>query len=309
MQPAETRTWIQKIFVSEDETRLRAGWRLLLQTLFMVIIGNCLIIPLIVYIILGGAPTLDLNNPNISKEILLPLQLIETLMITSSIYLARRFLDKRSFGSLGVDLNPQALMDVMAGISIAFAIMGLIYAVESSLGWVKFEGFAWEADSAFMATSSTLIFGLIFILTGWSEELISRGYHLQNLTDGMGKFWGVMISSAIFGLAHITNPNATWIAALDIFLAGLFFAYAFLRTGALWLGIGLHIGWNFFEGVIFGFPVSGLDTYHLIWHQVQGPEIWTGGAFGPEAGLIVLPALAIGTVLIYLYTMKKNLLS
>ena len=95
--------------------------------------------------------------------------------------------------------------------------------------------------------------------------------------------------------------------AAGIFFAGLFLAYGYLRTGQLWLSIGLHIGWNFFEGVIFGFPVSGLDIYRLIRHQIQGPEIWTGGAFGPEAGLIVLPALAVGSVLIYFYTRDRRI--
>jgi hypothetical protein len=60
-------------------------------------------------------------------------------------------------------------------------------------------------------------------------------------------------------------------------------------------------------GVVFGFPVSGLDMYHLIRLQIQGPEIWTGGAFGPEAGLINLPALGIGAVLIYLYTRERTI--
>jgi hypothetical protein len=69
----------------------------------------------------------------------------------------------------------------------------------------------------------------------------------------------------------------------------------------------LHIGWNFFEGVGFGFPVSGLDSYALTRITVHGPEIWTGGAFGPEAGLIVLPSLILGAFLIYLYTMRRTM--
>jgi len=101
---------------------------------------------------------------------------------------------------------------------------------------------------------------------------------------------------------HLGNPNATWYSAAGIFLAGLFLAYAYVRTGQLWLSMGLHLGWNFFEGVVFGFPVSGLDIYRLLRIQVHGPELWTGGAFGPEAGLIVVPGLLLGTALIYGYT-------
>jgi len=66
----------------------------------------------------------------------------------------------------------------------------------------------------------------------------------------------------------------------------------------------LHIGWNFFEGTVFGFPVSGVNPYALLHLRVSGPELWTGGQFGPEAGLLVLPALLIGSVLVYLYARK-----
>jgi hypothetical protein len=73
-------------------------------------------------------------------------------------------------------------------------------------------------------------------------------------------------------------------------------------TKQLWLPIGLHIGWNFFEGVIFGFPVSGMNSYKLVLLRESGPKTWTGGEFGPEAGLLVLPALLLGVILMYLYS-------
>ena len=184
--------------------------------------------------------------------------------------------------------------------------MGLIYLLMAGLGWITFEGFAWEFDPVSLVLGNTLLFFLIFVGVAWSEELLSRGYHLQTLASGLNVFWGVVISSAVFGALHLGNPNATWVSAAGIFLAGLFFAYGYLRTGQLWLPIGMHLGWNFFEGVVFGFPVSGLDIYPLARIQVSGPDIWTGGAFGPEAGLIVLPALIAGTALIYFYTIGRK---
>jgi uncharacterized protein len=234
------------------------------------------------------------------------LQVVELMMVTTSVYLARRFLDKRSFASLGLSTNIPAIWDVLAGIFITAFMMAFIFAMELMAGWVKFEGFAWQVDSGWTVAMSLILFFVIFIIVGWNEELLSRGYHLQTLSSGTNMFWGVLISSSFFGLAHLGNPNATWVSAAGIFFAGLFLAYGYLRTGQLWLSIGLHIGWNFFEGVIFGFPVSGLDIYRLIRHQIQGPEIWTGGAFGPEAGLIVIPALVIGAVLIYFYTRDRT---
>jgi membrane protease YdiL (CAAX protease family) len=132
-----------------------------------------------------------------------------------------------------------------------------------------------------------LTFFVVFILVGWNEELLSRGYQMQNIASGTNLFWGVVLSSSVFALLHLGNPNATWVSTAGIFFAGVFLAYGYIRTKQLWLSIGLHIGWNFFEGVVFGFPVSGLDIYALTRIEVSGPELWTGGAFGPEAGLIV----------------------
>jgi membrane protease YdiL (CAAX protease family) len=302
----ETRSFLLKFFFSPDEPRLRAGWRLALQTIIMIVPGSCLSIPIMFYFIIGGMLTSDLDFNHLPKDILLPLQVVELVMVTASVYLARRFLDKRSFASLGLSINLSAVWDILVGIFIAAFIMAFIFAIEFMTGWVKFEGFAWDVDSAKTVVTNLILFLLIFITVAWNEELLSRGYHLQTLASGTNMFWGVLISSSVFGLAHLGNPNATWVSAAGIFLAGLFLAYGYLRTGQLWLSIGLHIGWNFFEGVVFGFPVSGLDIYRLVRHQIQGPQIWTGGAFGPEAGLIVLPALVSGAVLIYFYTQGRT---
>lgn len=183
--------------------------------------------------------------------------------------------------------------------------MGLIYLVMLNLGWLTFQGFAWDVDPINVVITNVLTFFIVFIFVAWNEELLSRGYHLQTIASGLNLFWGVILSSAVFGLLHLGNPNATWISAAGIFFAGVFLAYGYIRTKQLWLSMGLHIGWNFFEGVGFGFPVSGLDTYRLTRITVHGPAVWTGGAFGPEAGLIVLPALLLGALLIYLYTMRR----
>jgi uncharacterized protein len=296
IQPSRKRNFIANIFISSDEPRLRAGWRLAIQTLLMIIVA--IILQLAFEFIF---PPSKNGNANLFIS-----QIIELVIFASSIYIARRFLDKRTFVSLGLQINKQAAADILAGIAITFVIMGLIYFAEVAAGWLTFESFAWQNESAASVITGVLTFFAVFVFVGWNEELLSRGYHLQTLASGTNLFWGVVISSSVFGLAHLGNPNATWVSAAGIFFAGLFLAYGYLRTGQLWLSIGLHIGWNFFEGVIFGFPVSGLDIYRLIRHQIQGPEIWTGGAFGPEAGLIVLPALAVGSVLIYFYTRDRK---
>ena len=303
-QPPQNRSILNNIFLSPDEPRLRAGWRLLLQTILMVFIGGCL------SIFLGGIlllldPSLLTSTGNVSPLTMLLSVVAEAFAVTVSVFLARRFLDKRSIESLGLKLNHWTLIDILAGILITLLQMGLIYLLMSWLGWITFQGFAWQFDPISLVLKNVLLFFIVFILVGWTEELLCRGYQLQTIASGLNLFWGVLLSSGIFGILHIFNPGANWASTLGIFLAGLFFAYAYVRTRQLWLPIGMHLGWNFFEGVVFGFPVSGLDIYPLIRIQVHGPELWTGGVFGPEAGLIVIPALIVGVLLIRLYSARR----
>ena len=292
---------LKTLFLSPDEARLRAGWRLILQTALLLFFSACISIPLVIYMALSGNIQLLASN-NIGAGILFWNDIFELIVFTASIYLARRFLDKRSFSSLGLESNARALWDICAGVIITFAMMSVVYIIELAAGWAKFQSFAWQSDSIVTIIKQVGLFFVIFAITAWNEELLSRGYHLQTISSGTNRVWGVILSSSVFGALHLGNPNAAWVSAVGIFFAGLFFAYGYMRTGQLWLPIGMHLGWNFFEGVVFGFPVSGLDIYPLMRNQFAGPEIWNGGAFGPEAGLIMLPSLAIGFGLVYLYS-------
>jgi membrane protease YdiL (CAAX protease family) len=294
LQPAPERSTLKNVFLSSDEPRLRTGWRLAIHTIGYNLLLICIAIPLAIPILLL----------EISPDNLLLNQAIALFAITPSVFLARRFLDKRSLTSLGLKLDKWTALDILAGIGITFFMMGTIYLIEWGAGWLTFDGFAWETDDISAVLGGTLGMLAVFILVGWNEELLFRGYRLQNFTDGLNPTWGLLLSSLWFGIAHLANPNteAKVFVAIGIFLAGVFLAYGYLTTKQLWLPIGLHIGWNFFEGVGFGFPVSGLDIYHLTRITVNGPELWTGGAFGPEAGLILLPGLLLGTIMVFVYS-------
>ena len=292
------RPLLTRLFLSREERRLRAGWRLGGQFLLMVVFFLILGIPLgLLMLVFPGLP---------GEAILLASTLISFLAITVSVYLARRYLDRRSFGSLGLGWNRQAAADLLCGVMVAGLMMGLIFLVEWAAGWLRVDGFAWQSESWPRVLVECALIAFVFMLVGWHEELLSRGYWLQNLGVGLNLGWGVSLSSALFALAHAANPNVSWEALLGLFAAGLFLAYGYLRTQQLWLPIGLHIGWNFFEGTVFGFPVSGSLFYRLIRHSVSGPELITGGDFGPEAGLIVLPMMVLGAGLIYWFTRHRR---
>jgi hypothetical protein len=218
------------------------------------------------------------------------------------VFLARRLLDRRSFASLGLSWNRRAVRDLAFGFLLAGLLMGLVFLIEWMAGWLRFEGFTGEVVSWPVVLGRLAAMLLVFVAVAWQEELLARGYWLQNISEGLDLAWGVAISSGLFALAHFANPNASIQSIIGLVAAGLFLALGYLLTRQLWLPIGLHTGWNFFEGPVFGFPVSGLQFSPLVRHQVEGPEIFTGGAFGPEAGLVILPALLLGSLLIYQYS-------
>jgi hypothetical protein len=295
-QPWRT-TWVRRILLSPDEPRLRAGWRLLLQTLFFGLSLSLLTLGVVMVVWNSG----DLF------ELSLPLDAtIELVAILLATFAARRWLDRRSFVSLGFKLDAHAVKDLVVGFWIPGLLMGLIFVTELALGWLTVDTFAWQSMNAGAWLRILLQGLLLFTLVGISEELLSRGYHLQNIAEGLNLGWGVVLSSSVFAMLHLANPNSNLFSSIGIFAAGIFLAYGWIRTRQLWLSIGLHLGWNLFEGTVFGFPVSGLRIESLIRQTTSGPELITGGGFGPEAGLIVLPAMLLGMLIIRLYTRSRT---
>jgi hypothetical protein len=299
--PQTSSSWLARLFISPDERRLRAAWRLALHGLLYLILLGLMGIPIIVVTFLVFPQSLGSAGPAGLAELLAIIPSLGAILLAT--WIARRLLDRRSFVSLGFRVDRRALFDLTVGFGIPAVMMGLIFLLETSLGAVHFEGWAWETIPPGQVVLGLLAGFAFFLGVGLNEETLSRGYQLQNLVDGLGLRWGLVVSSAIFAALHLGNPNVTWYTVIPgLVAAGYFLAFGWLRTGQLWLSIGLHLGWNFFEGTVFGFPVSGLQLFQLIHQKAVGPSLLTGGAFGPEAGLVLLPGLAVGTFLVWLYT-------
>ena len=307
-EQSDQRDLLARTFLSPNERRLRAGWRLLVQSGIMLVIAIVLSIGMSIVVAGIAFITSDLLiGGGIPEELLLALTIIVALpAITLSVWIARRALDHRSFSSLGLELKASAPRDLLVGFLIPLPLFALIFVTQWGLGWLTIEGWGW-AGGSFVLTVFGVLLGLAgFLAVGFYEELLFRGYYLQNLKEGTGMALALFLSSAVFALAHAGNFSSSIASSLGIFAAGYFLAYGWLRTRALWLPIGLHIGWNFFQGPVFGFAVSGTPTPSIVVHSVEGPELLTGGAFGPEAGLIVLPLMGLGSLLIWLYTKGRK---
>jgi uncharacterized protein len=143
---------------------------------------------------------------------------------------------------------------------------------------------------------------LLMLAAGIIEETITRGF-IFRLVQLVGGTWiAVLVSSALFGAAHASNPGATVTSSIAIALeAGVLLAAAYILTGRLWLPIGLHAGWNFTEGPVFSMSVSGGSAPGgLIVGTLKGPVILTGGAFGPEASIVaVILCLCVAVLLFW----------
>jgi uncharacterized protein len=127
------------------------------------------------------------------------------------------------------------------------------------------------------------------ILPAFMEELLFRGILFRWIEEFAGSWAALVVTSALFGLAHITNPNASWFSSFTIAVeAGLLLGGAYMLTRSLWMPIGLHAAWNFTQGFVFDVPVSGIDQEGLVEARLSGPELLSGGAFGLEASLIAL---------------------
>jgi membrane protease YdiL (CAAX protease family) len=366
------RTGLEQVFLSSDENRLRTGWRLSFQILLLVVLVLAFSYILNYFIVR--------NVPALQGSSLIVYQITMLISVTGSVFVSRQLIDNRSFKSLGLAVNGKSWKDLGVGLGIAAFMMGFMYLIEWALGWLTFEGFAWQGQPLRQVIMTVLVYLFIYLIVGWHEELLGRGYWLQNLEEGLNVYWvlflllffpllvgfnaliiwvfgllptftgaiflqlglqlvlfllliylavigedslverwpwlsaregvsmpwAVVFSSLAFAAAHFQNANFTFLSLLGLLLTGAFIAYGYIRTRQLWLPIGLHIGWNFFLGTILGFPVSGLDSPSLLLTTIEGPSIITGGSFGPEAGLILLPALALGSFLVWSYTSTQE---
>ncbi|MEX0607979.1 MAG: CPBP family intramembrane glutamic endopeptidase [Balneolaceae bacterium] len=236
---------------------------------------------------------------------------MRSALVLGLYFVVLKYIDARPWQESGLSYSKKWLHECLAGIAIAFFVMSLIFLVEWLSGGLTITGFGWQRNGDIYWLLPILAFLIQMLSVGFYEEVISRGFLLRNIAEGftfgkttpfLGTVIAIIISSSLFGLGHAGNPNATIFAVLNIFLAGIMLAIPFVITGRLALSIGLHFAWNFFQGGFFGFSISGMVVRNSVIqiHQ-EGPEWWTGGAFGPEGGLIGVLGIILIMILIIIY--------
>lgn len=205
-----------------------------------------------------------------------------------------RFVDPRPVATFGVTPHEGWSRDLGMGLFVALGMVA-VFAVGVSLS----AGWAWRtAGQSGASEDAVWITGLLLTVAAANEELVYRGYPLQVLITATGPVPAVLAMSALFGLGHRLNPNATWLGTLNVFLAGVLLSIAYLRTRSLWFPYGIHIGWNVSTGVLLGLPVSGVRLSSF-WHaDPVGADWLTGGSFGPEGGILATVAIIAAAVFV-----------
>lgn len=282
-------------FYNNEEKRLRAGFRIIIFVfLSFLVMGFGLMLPL------GGIE-----------------YIFATVGIFMIFWLSFRFTDNRFDISLaGLEISPGWWKEYSIGVLIGFVAMALIFLTEWLMGDLEVVGFGWEAVSHKVWFVPVLIFLLQMCCVGFYEELTSRSYLITNFKEGLtifninpatATFFAIVISSSLFGVAHAGNPNVTLFAVVNIVVAGVMLAIPYVMTGNLSYSVGLHTSWNFFQAGFFGFKVSGITVRNSVINISQGGnDLWTGGTFGPEGGIIGLTAVLLISVFFVIYLRKRN---
>lgn len=289
------------IFVNHDEQRLRAGWRIFLQfILFMLLVLGLMIVK---NVLINGS-----------------LKLYEALLMgfsgILSVWIASRLWDKRPMKDYGLYWNRRWFNELGLGLMLGLLAMILIFVIEWSAGWIEITGYGWERSTSIPYFIWFMSYFIAMLSVGFYEELIFRGYQIINLVEGIrsdrvtlfrAALISVLVSSVIFGLLHAGNPNATVISTINIIFAGIMLAVPFLVTGSLGISIGIHISWNFVQGGLLGFAVSGTAFRGSVIQIRQGGENYlTGGSFGPEAGLLGIFGMLVILAIFFVYARRTN---
>ena len=218
-----------------------------------------------------------LETPPATRQMLLGLAVVGLVILVYKFAISKLGETPRD------DLRSEhALRNLGLGLAGGTILFSLVAAVAALVGVYDIVG---------LGSTRSILYALVMIgiVPAVIEETLFRGILFRHLEDFGGSWFALALTSALFGVAHIFNPNATVFSSFAIAVeAGILLGGAYLLTRSLWAPIGLHAAWNFTQGEIFDVPVSGMDGKGLVEAKLSGPELLSGGTFGLEASVIAL---------------------
>lgn len=264
------------VFIAADG-RLRAGWRFLLFIPVFALLALILSAPLA---LLDG-----FKRPGEDFELrVMVFGLTAGLSAALAAYILLRWVDRRSFRTLGLWFYPGWGREFGLGLAGGFGLLSVVVGCLWVGGQLQFRGSGMDAVGVLRGAGW---YFLLFLPPAAFEELLFRGYPFQRLVEGVGRFFAVFLLSFVFGLVHLSNPSATPLSTANTALIGILLAVGYLKTRGLWLPLGFHLAWNFFLGFVYSLPVSGIVLSQKMFTVTVGEPAWlSGGDYGPEASIL-----------------------
>ena len=220
--------------------------------------------------------------------------LIQNVVMITLVILFWKLMDKKPLGQMGLALGKSGLTDLAYGLILGAISITAVFLIMLMTGQIV-------AVKGVSKPNFILVFLgdlLLMVFVGIGEEMFARGYCMSILRRSHVSVV-LIVPNVIFSLLHIFNKNVGVIPLVNLFLIGVLFSLMFLRRGNIWMPIGYHITWNFFQGSVFGMPVSGISFDGLIMSRPVEDNILNGGGFGPEGGLIVTALILVSILLIF----------
>jgi membrane protease YdiL (CAAX protease family) len=213
------------------------------------------------------------------------------------VFICCRFIDRRNIKSLGLQwkgFTKERITGFLTGIVLC-GIIAMVLWLMQIVQW-----FTDDVDAAGLLTALLLMMAVAFI-----EEFVFRGYILNNLLQNMNRNAALGLSAIIFAVLHSLNPGFNLTAFLNILLAGLVLGVNYIFSRNLWFGMMLHLSWNYFQGPVLGFKVSGLELPTLLQQNSKEAILLTGGEFGLEASWLTTIVFALALIFLYTAFQKK----
>jgi len=263
-------------------------YRLVLAIILMLVLTTILSIPALAYILVtSDVPLEEISDFSLEDPVTGLLSGAASFLgVLLTVLIMTKF-KKQAMKNMGWTDFWKRKGELAFGLILGFASITIIFLILWATGQIYFEHIRWHF-------SWSLLLGLItFIFVALNEELFFRGYIISILRQTHSKVVIYLVSAVIFSCAHIMNDNVKLLGLINIVLIGLLFAYMFLKTNRLWMPVGYHLTWNFFQGNVWGFHVSGTTTTSVLQPEIRN-TILTGGGFGPEAGLLTTIVIIVG---------------
>jgi CAAX protease family protein len=261
------------IFLNEKH-EVRAGWKFAIYIAFF----------LLIWVATGVALTMLFDVERVAQNDLAVLAFNDVALFVPAVVamlLTIRFVDRRPLKTFGIGVFPTSRRDLMWGLILAAGMLVVVMLGCKLLGSLSIQ---WTGSQ--VRGTRLLATMLILLIAALNEELVFRGFPLQILIDGVGKWPAMVILSVLFGALHISNPNSSPLGIINTILAGIMLSLAYVRTRSLWLPYAIHVGWNLGLGFVLGFALSGLGIASLWTTGVSGSDTILGGSYGPEGGLL-----------------------